>query len=617
MICGFHVLPDLARWSLTFSNQQSTESVDSNIAPHCYDYPNYSPMFNKLITPNVLKNLADATVFARGEAYYEDGRVGPLRETGRKIDARVEGSETYHVELRDEGESLGYDCDCPNAEDGYFCKHCVAVGLAWLSEQKETGGRRPDPWRTIRDYLEVQTSEALIDLVMDAAEYDDRLYRTLLLKAESVAGGTHAVKAYREAIDKATRIHGFLDWGETGAFAEGLDQVAEAMATLLTPKGAPMLMDLTEHAIGRVAESLADIDDSNGEVGGILSRLANLHLQACRLAKPDPRVLAERLFRMEISPHNDYGDIKAMAYRDLLGEEGLRRYRELAEAEWAKIDFRAGSSPYDPHRYRITHIMESLAKASGNVEELVAIKARDLSLAYHYLAIAELWAANGQDDKALEWAERGLKAFPTATDNRLRDFLVAAYLQRQRNEEALQLTWVQFEERATLEHYKKLHAVAERLGVWPEQRERALAKLAETIAAESAPVNAWKTKPRLPDYSIRLQIALWENNLDDAWAAAHAGVCNRNLLIELAGKLETLRADDALFLYRQIIPTLVEQTNNIAYAEAIKLVRRIERILSGPERKREFADYLAELRIRFKPKRNFIKLLDEVSRRTG
>lgn len=81
--------------------------------------------------------------------------------------------------------------------------------------------------------------------------------------------------------------------------------------------------------------------------------------------------------------------------------------------------------------------------------------------------------------------------------------------------------------------------------------------------------------------------------------------------------METLRADDALSLYRQIIPTLVEQTNNTAYAEAIKLVRRIERILSGPEQKREFTDYLAELRIRFKPKRNFIKLLDEVSRRTG
>jgi len=573
-------------------------------------------MFEKLITRNALKNLAGPAVFARGEAYYEDGRVGPLRETGFKISARVEGSGTYAVELRDDGEYLGYDCSCPNAEDGDFCKHCVAVGLSWLAEQNETGsGQRPDPWRTIRDYLEIQSPDTLIAWLMDAAEQDDRLYRTLLLKAESIAGGAHAAKAYRAAIEKATQVRGFMDWGETGDFADELDQVVDAIATLATPEDAPALMELTEYAIGRVAKALDNIDDSNGEVGGVLNRLSDLYLEACRLAKPDPETLAERLFRMEISPANDYGDIHAMAYRDLLGETGLRRYRELAEAEWAKIGFRDGDSPYDFQRYRITRIMEFQAEASGNVEELVAIKARDLSTAYRYLTIAEIWAANGRDDKALEWAERGLHAFPTATDNRLRDFLVAAYLQRQRNEEALRLTWVQFEERPILDHYKKLHAVAERLGVWPEQRERALAKLADAIAGEAAAVNFWKTKPGVPDYSVPLQIALWENHMDDAWTAAHAGTCQRHLLIELAGRLETERPDDALALYRRIIPAIVEQTNHAAYAEAITLVRRVESILNGPERKREFMDYLAELRSRFKPKRNFIKLLDEVSRR--
>jgi uncharacterized Zn finger protein len=574
-------------------------------------------MFDKLITRDSLKNLAGAAVFARGETYYEDGRVGPLREAGRKIAARVEGSETYHVELRDEGEYLGYDCECPNAAEGYFCKHGVAVGLAWLASRNEGDDRRSDPWHAIRDYLEVQSSEALIGLIMDAAEDDDRLYRTLLLRAESIAGGAQTVKAYRAAIDRATHVRGFLDWGEAGAFADELDLVVDGMAALLTPEDAPMLVDLAEYAIGCVAESLADIDDSNGEVGGILSRLVDLHLEACRLAKPDPRLLAEQLFRMETSTHNDYGDINAMAYRDLLGEAGLRRYRELAEAEWEKIDFGAGSSPYDSHRYQITRIMESLAQMSGNVEEWVAIKACDLSSAYRYLTIAELWAANGRDDLALEWAERGLHAFPAATDNRLRDFLVAAYLQRQRNEEALQLTWVQFEERTILDHYKKLHAVAERLGMWPAQRERALAKLADAIAEQSAVVSSWKTKPGagVPDYSVRLQIALWENNLEDAWTAAHAGVCHRHLLIELAAQLETVRPDDALVLYRRIIPTIVEQTNNTAYAEAIKLVRRVKGIMNDPERKREFADYVAELRARYKPKRNFIKLLDEVGRK--
>jgi uncharacterized Zn finger protein len=119
------------------------------------------------------------------------------------------------------------------------------------------------------------------------------------------------------------------------------------------------------------------------------------------------------------------------------------------------------------------------------VEELVAIKSHDLSSSYHYLGIAEIWTKAKQHDKALEWAERGLKAFPERPDNRPRDFLVEAYLKRKRNDEALQLTWIQFGERPILEHYKKLHDVAGKLGLWPEQRNRALAWVAEVIVEQT------------------------------------------------------------------------------------------------------------------------------------
>ena len=105
--------------------------------------------------------------------------------------------------------------------------------------------------------------------------------------------------------------------------------------------------------------------------------------------------------------------------------------------------------------------------APVRVPRSLAIKSRDLSSGYRYLNIAEIWAKARQPDKALEWAERGLKAFPQRPDNRLRDFLAAAYLKRRRNDEALQLTWIQFEERPVLEYYKKLHAVAGKLGLWP------------------------------------------------------------------------------------------------------------------------------------------------------
>jgi len=579
-------------------------------------------MLDNLISRAILKDLAGTAALQRGEEYFSIGAVGRLRATDDKISARVEGTETYRVELSDDDGDLAYDCTCPRAADGYFCKHCVAVGLAWLAESSavpKSGAasgkkKRRDPWRDIKTYLSTQPPQGLIELLLDVAQRDDRLYQVLLLKAARSGGGGNVVNAFRQAIDDATHSHGFVDWREVGTFAGNIDQVADSLAELLKPDTAATLVELAEYAIERVENSLEQVDDSNGEVGEIVYRLGELHLKACTMARPDPEKLAERLFRCETTLPFGLCSFDAATYRSALGKQGLRRYRELAEAAWRKLKPRSVNDSFDAHRSRITSIMERLAEASGNVEELVAIKSRNLASCYAYLDIAEIWAKAKQPDKALEWAERGLKAFPARPDNRLRDFLMAAYLKRKRNDEALQLTWIQFEERPVLEHYKKLHDVASKLGLWSEQRDRALAWVTGTIAREASASSSRKSKPSSPDYSRRVEIALWEKDLDAAWEAVHAGVCQPALVIALAGKLESSRPADAVSLYRRVVPPIVEQTNNAAYDEAIKLVRRIGGLMKALNQSRQFGDYLAELRVLFKPKRNFIKLLDGVAR---
>ena len=579
-------------------------------------------MNEDLITRAVLKKLAGATTFRRGEEYFSAGAVAHLRVTGDKITASVEGSEIYRVVLRDDGGQLDGDCTCPHATDGNFCKHCVAVGLAWLaanspdpkSATTSVKQKRRDPWRDIKAYLTSQPSEALIDLLLDVAERDERLYQSLLLKAEQSTAGGNVGKIFRRAIESATHVRGYVDWREVGTFAANIDKVADSLAELLKPGTASTLVELAEYAIERLENCLEDIDDSNGEIGGTVVRLGELHLKACAMARPDPTGLAERLFRLETTLPFGLCSFDATTYRDALGPAGLRRYRELAEAAWHKLKPQDAKGGYDSHRAAITHIMERLAEADGNVNELVAIKSQDLSSGYSYLDIAEIWAKARQPDKALEWAERGLNAFPDRPDSRLRDFLVAAYLKRKRNDEALQLTWIQFEERPSLEHYKKLHAVANKLGVWLVQRERSLAMVAEVIAREASATSKWKPKPSEPNYSRRVEIALWENDLDAAWVALHQGACDRGLLITLAGLLESSRPDDAVSLYRRVVPSIVEQTNNNAYEEAIKLIRKTGALMKAQKQSPQFGDYLAELRLQFKPKRNFIKLLDSVAR---
>lgn len=390
----------------------------------------------------------------------------------------------------------------------------------------------------------------------------------------------------------------------------------ESLAELLKIDTAASLVELAEYAIKRVENALEQIDDSDGEVSGTVEALGDLHLKACAMALPEPIGLAEGLFRLTITLPFNVCSFDVVTYRDVLGTEGLRRYRELAEAEWNKIKPRDGKDGRDDDygkRYRITRVMEQIAEVNGDIEELVGIKARDLSSAYRYLVIAEIYAKASQPDLALDWAERGLKVFAERPDNRLRDFLVTAYLELKRNDEALELVWIQFEERPILEHYSKLHDISVKLDAWAAQRARALIKVDEITAHEAARMSQWKSTSPTPNHSLRLEIALWEDDLDTAWSLAHKGIWDRGLLIALAGKLESSRPVDAVSLYRRVIPTIIDQTNNAAYEHAIKLIRKVGGLMKKQKQLLQYEHYLAELRVQFKPKRNFIKLLDGVA----
>lgn len=578
-------------------------------------------MLAGLLTKTSLRELAGSRSFQRGEEYFVDGAVERLRASTDKISAVVEGSETYQVDLRVDDGDLDYDCTCPYAAEGNFCKHCVAVGLAWLAGQGKAakGGRtrktekRDDPWRMIRDYLADQPREALLEIVLEVALRDDRLYQTLELQAGRSCGPGYEVKAFRRAITEATRIRGFIDWRQAGSFAGNLDRVVDELAESLKPATAAALIELAEYGIERTENALLEIDDSSGSVGGVVFRLGELHLKACRMARPEADDLAARLFRLETTLPFGLCRFDPLTYRQVLGKAGMARYRELAEAEWRKIKPRGKDDrDFDGHRFAITRLMEKLAEADGDIEQLVEIKSRDLSSGYSYLEIAEIWKKGGQPDKALDWAERGLRAFPERTDNRLRDFLVAVYLKRKRPDEALQLTWVQFAERPALEPFTKLKRVAEKLEIWPEQRQRALAKVEEAIAAQSKKVGRLYGQETLPNYSLLLEIALWEKDLDAAWAVTQRGLCNQYLLLALAGGLEATRPEDAVHLYQRVIPRLVEQTNNEAYKEAVKLIGKVGRLLRAGNMGAQLGRYREELATRFKAKRNFIKFLKEL-----
>ncbi len=584
----------------------------------------------QVLTQQAIRRLAGGRSFKRGEEYFDSGQVLSLVEHAGQLTATVQGTDAYRVVLSGEDGALDYTCTCPVGADGDFCKHCVAVGLAWLAGTAQPSGaskgRQPkaeSPVVTLDDaqrWLAKQDTKALVEIILEQATRDDHLRERLLLQSAKAAGKGVNVAAIRKAIQRVTRTGGFVHYREAYDFSHGIDQVVSSIEDLLKAGHAAEVIELADYALDEVESATMQMDDSDGYMGGILGRLQELHLAACRHAKLDPEALAKRLFDWEMRTHFDTFYGAAAKYADVLGEHGLAAYRHYAAARWEQIP-QVNPGQKDPEefgqRFRITHVMETLARQCGDIEALVAIKARNLSTPYAFLQIAEIYREAKQPEKALEWAERGVKAFPSGNDPRLREFLAEEYHRRKRHDEAMQTVWDIFSERTGLENYQLLKTHADRIDVWPAWREKALAAIRSRITDErrqaiKRPKSTWGWAVQLPDHSLLVEIFLWEKNLDAAWHEAQTGGCYNRLWMELARLREKDFPADTVPIYQKEVEALINQKNNHSYAEAVKLLRKVRDVMQRLEQNEQFGQYVATVRATHKPKRNFIKLAERL-----
>jgi len=112
------------------------------------------------------------------------------------------------------------------------------------------------------------------------------------------------------------------------------------------------------------------------------------------------------------------------------------------------------------------------------------------------------------------------------------------------------------------------------------------------------------------DHSRLVEILLWEGNVEEAWREAKEGGCSDRLWLDLAARREEGNPEDALTLYQERIEPLVNQTDNKAYRKAYELSLKVRTLMYHLGREAEFEEYVELLRLEYKRKRNFMKLLD-------
>lgn len=140
-----------------------------------------TPAFAVLTEDNV-KAQTDSGSFERGEAYFRHGHIGDTVRRGATIEAQCEGSDVlpYRVSatLPREGEPgenpRAVSCNCPR---GGFCKHIVALLLAWIEHPE-----RFVECTTLAEMLGERTREDLISLIVRIVERFPELERLVELQ---------------------------------------------------------------------------------------------------------------------------------------------------------------------------------------------------------------------------------------------------------------------------------------------------------------------------------------------------------------------------------------------------------------------------------------------------
>jgi uncharacterized Zn finger protein len=573
---------------------------------------------SKAVNDSVIRRLAGEEAYQRGADYFAHGHVLSSEQHAESLAARVRGSKQYTVNLNVEDGILDYDCDCPAGSEGSFCKHCVAVALYWL---KQVSGKAKKPRAAKRatlteaaKILQSQEKEALIALVMDWAKDDPRFRERVLLYASKQLSPEAAVDAIRTAFDKAARHRGYLRYRQTRAYARRVAQAIEPIEQLLTDGRAAAVIDLAESALTTLLASVERTDDSDGRVREQIDKLEQIHLLACREARPDPQKLAKTLFEFEMDPRSDGFYKLVFNYADILGEEGIKAYREIAEAEWAKVPARTSKDRWIDagSNFRIRQIMESLAELSGDSERSIEILSRDLSHPNKYLELAQAYSGAARHDDALRVAKEGMNAFPNA-DRGLTDFVAEEYHRRGRHDEAMRLIWDQFCGQLHLQSYIKLEQHARKANAWLEWRERALTEIRSRLARAKADSAAQKLRTSSwfrVDHSPLVEIFLYEKRFDEAWHEAQEGGCSYVLWLRLAEAREADHPEDAAPIYLKYVEPAIVLANS-QYDEAVDLLVKAAAVMNRMGRREEFQAELERLRTKHRKRPNFMKLLEQ------
>ena len=243
--------------------------------------------------------LFPARILYRGQEYCDSELVKITSADDGRIEAVVEGSESYSVRIDlEDGEAKQMRCDCPYASDGRRCKHMAAVLFA-------VTGYRYSP---LTGPSSARTKEKQDDLATAVASLSEEQVRALLAEAAKKHRdiGDRILFIGKQSVDASVRNrwkedirgirygaadrHGFIDYRHAGSYCSDLDGYLRENVPMLISYS--MISDAF-YLVGLVfVEAMSsDIDDSDGGLSFIASECESYWKEMLRSPKADQQAM--------------------------------------------------------------------------------------------------------------------------------------------------------------------------------------------------------------------------------------------------------------------------------------------------------------------------------------
>ncbi|WP_243348258.1 SWIM zinc finger domain-containing protein [Parabacteroides sp. FAFU027] len=375
---------------------------------------------------NEFEQFIDPKIVKRGLVYFNDDKIIAFEEDGPdEYLALVDGSDNeYEVSLKTKsGLLVDWECDCPY-DDGPVCKHVVAC-LYYMRENdltielpvenpKETKSQPKPKSKTdqIEELLTKLSHDELKKVIYEQCQ-NDRSFRDMFIARYSdlteSASKELYVKQIREVMNSHADRSGFIDYYSISEATGEIDQL-EGLAEKMINKGEYRIaMYMAQALLEEMVAALQYVDDSGGDVGGLIEQAMDLLHQIIRENRDEP--LRKELFTYAL----DAFEKKLFDGWDWhLGMINLAIELQTTQEEYDRIDqilqsVKPNGESWDWNFEQATKLRLQLLKKKGIQSDVEAFMQAHINMSDFRTEIINNLIAGKDYEKALKIAEDGIQ----------------------------------------------------------------------------------------------------------------------------------------------------------------------------------------------------------------